>query len=149
MMWMVAALAFAFALVLVPRRPFDGLIRVTLGLLLGVATLPVALFVEALSPIYDSIPFHAETWRAAEAQATVRHEMVGDLIGSEVLVGKSRAQVIELLGDCFGPPPFPVVPKSLNYNLGRADSMRAWAVDWLVVKFDNAGLVDKSYIYMD
>jgi hypothetical protein len=55
------------------------------------------------------------------------------LVDEQAHAGRQRGQLLGLV----------------QFVLGRADSRRARAVDWLVVKFDNAGLVDESYIYMD
>lgn len=68
---------------------------ITLGppvlLVVGVAAYAIADFA-----LYSSRPFDAERWRNGEARE--RNRMAGDLNRSQVLIGKTRDEVVALLG---------------------------------------------------
>ena len=74
--------------------------------------------------------FSAEDWKA---NPTSRYNMVDDLIESHVLLGKSKFEVLEILGE-----PNSILQNKRDiilYNIGRAPSFNEQQEDQLLVEF--------------
>ncbi|MCI0462349.1 MAG: hypothetical protein L0Z62_35810 [Gemmataceae bacterium] len=74
--------------------------------------------------LYSQTPFDSERWRAGDKRQRAR--MIGDLHDQGILLGKSRAEVIELLG-----PPDSVSGRTVYYSYTHGD----WLGDWLKLPY--------------
>ncbi len=91
---------------------------------------------------FDGIPFESTAWKEDEggSDRTVRQRMLEDLLGRHALVGKTRAEIDELLG-------VPVEKDLLAtddyiYYLGPARSSLRIASEWLLLRFENDRVVE-------
>ncbi|MXO70216.1 hypothetical protein [Alteraurantiacibacter buctensis] len=107
------------------------------GLLLLLA--PVALYLAwVITPPLPLRPFDASDWRAvSRSDDYSRQEMVGALIWDDTLEGRTRPQVLALLGPdcecaCFS-------DWDLVYWLGPERNWLSLDSEWLVINFDAAG----------
>ena len=115
---------------------------------LGVLT--VAFVIVAVLGVFHYIQgrqFDPERWQKAKPFSgdDARQKMVDDLIQSALLVGKTRSEVIQLLG-----PPSEYLGK-MAYCLGSSDD--GWfplSIDnaWLVIEFEN-GVVRECAVRAD
>lgn len=125
----------------------SGIFVILFAILIGVLIGP---------DIKNSIKYHkfdAQVWNQEE-ESVARTYMADDLIRNKTLIGLTKAQVIELLGE-----PFPRDPVSgeiypdgaycsdIYYKLGRARGFLAMD-EWLLITFDD-GKVDRCWLYED
>ena len=94
--------------------------------------------------------FDTTAWKQnadIDSEWTARLAMVNDLVASGVLTGKTKAQVLELLG------PETVTAKhkgwDLVYWLGPERGFIRIDSEWLVVRFKGDGLTDEIRIVRD
>lgn len=90
--------------------------------------------------------FDATTWKAAKGASFTdyrREAMVDDLIGRKLVVGRSKSEVLELLGraDQFDLD----ADRDLLYWVGS----RGMSLEWLAVDIDADGKVAKVFIVRD
>lgn len=86
--------------------------------------------------LYSPRPFDAKRWR--EGDARERNRMVGDLNHSQVLIGKTRDEVVTLLG----PANREEARLLLEYELLHSDVFGFWELrELLCLRFDNTGRV--------
>jgi outer membrane protein assembly factor BamE (lipoprotein component of BamABCDE complex) len=97
---------------------------------------------------YLGIPFDATLWRdEVSLRNGVREEMADRLVGRHTLQGKTRAEVISLLGD---PPPTDYFSDwDLVYLLGPERGFMSIDSEWLVVRFGQDGRVTECRIVRD
>jgi len=90
----------------------------------------------------DSLPFDRDTWvRSAEALQSPRFPMAKSLVKSGTLRGKSRAEVVSLLGESFPVSDFP--GWDAVYYLGaNQDAYMPIDPAWLVIRFDGNSNVE-------
>ena len=98
--------------------------------------------------------FDAESWRAQQEYEiekwTPRQRMVDDLIDGGRLNGLTRAQVLELLG----PPvdedfPHGASSSDIHYHVGQERGFLAIDSEWLLIDFDESGVVEDYGLYTD
>jgi hypothetical protein len=94
--------------------------------------------------------FDSKTWKDPELinqDPYPRRDMADELVGRRTLVGKSRAEVLEMLGEA---------PKSeyftdwdVVYWLGPQRGFVAVDSEWLVIRFDESDRVTEAKITTD
>lgn len=87
-------------------------------------------------PQYD---FDRERW-FADKQA--RYEMRDDIIESEILKGKSKSEIIELIGK----PDFPDSTDVWKYDLGTSGAGFGWQFNYLELTFKKGKVSDAKKI---
>lgn len=96
------------------------------------------------SPEGNKMPFISERWKNADSNNpadNTRQRMSGDLINKYKLLGKTRKEIINLLGESDSTNAFP--DWDLKYYLG-SESGTAHP-QWLVIKFnENDSVADFS-----
>lgn len=102
--------------------------------------LHVALFLSALS-IYSHVvydfpvrPFHQADWRS---QPDKRYEMTEDLLARRLLIGKTHAEVIALLGDDY----FRGEDTEIIYTIGFVPQFMTLDPDVLIISFQDGRVV--------
>jgi hypothetical protein len=111
----------------------------------------VALLVGAVLVTRAPLPLIQSWWRAGETRWddpwNRRHRMADWLIFSHSLIGNTRAQVVEKLGE---PPPTEYFRDwSLVYNLGAERGFMSIDSEWLVVRLGADGKVQQARIVRD
>jgi hypothetical protein len=113
------------------RRWWWLLLVLVLFAVIGCIAVPVANHI-----LYSPKTFDAENWRAGNPRQRAR--MVADLRWSGILPGKSRAEVIQLLG-----PPDRESARTLEYDYIHGSLVGDWLElpfanwrEWLWIKFD-------------
>jgi hypothetical protein len=98
--------------------------------------------------LYPGRPFDAQTWLAdAREDSGVRQQMADRLIAHRVLIGKTRSEVIEMLGE---PPPTTYFNDSaLAYRLGAERGFISIDSEWLVLQLGPGGRVSDAAIARD
>lgn len=97
-------------------------------------------------------PFDSNTWKQAQAgqddaSIETRFQMAESVVASGLLLGKSRSEVIALLGNS---PDSGYFKGSLAYELGpQRSSYFAIDSDWLVIQFDGDDQVVEVRIRSD
>jgi len=95
----------------------------TLSLFLLVVLAVVAVLV--MKPAQNRIPFSGSVWQeaAADRDSKVRLEMVDDLISKGLMHGKSKAGIVELLGEPSKVNYFKNAGYDLMYRLGGSGGL--------------------------
>jgi hypothetical protein len=75
-----------------------------------------------------------------------RHRMADSLVASHTLQGKTRAQIIELLG---APEASGISTWDMSYLLGDERGFISIDGEWLVLRFDPAGRVNQAAVVTD
>ena len=84
-----------------------------------------------------------------QGDITPRQKMLGDLLRN-VLPGRSREEVEELLGPSLETPYFKDTGRDLIYILGpQRDSFISIDSEWLLIWFDTSGRLERHEIYTD
>lgn len=114
--------------------------------LLALATILTVLAVRQFA--FPGRSFNAEAWRDESLiRDGVRLEMADRLVAWGTLRGKTREEVIEMMGHqprtCYSRA------GDLVYWLGRERSSFAIDSEWLVIRFDDAGRVSEYHIGTD
>jgi hypothetical protein len=107
--------------------------------------LGVLYYLVALAPL----PFVASWWSSVEwGDDWHRRQRIADgLLLRGALVGKSRTEIVDLLGE---PPPTPYFADwSLVYNLGSERSFIGIDSEWLVLRIGSTGVVTEAAIVRD
>ncbi len=97
---------------------------------------------------FDSAAWKDTSFAVVSQDWPPRLTMVDDLLSSRNhLAGLSRREVVVLLGE---PDPTPYFPGySANYLLGPKRSFMRSGFEWLVVEFDDGGMVASAEIRRD
>lgn len=106
-------------------------------LMVAIASMAVVLgAIAALKPRH--VHFDTVAWRAGERQPErEREEMADDLVARGTILGKTRTEVVGLLGE---PPPTNFFQSfDLVYRLGMERGFVSVDSEWLVVKFGPDG----------
>jgi outer membrane protein assembly factor BamE (lipoprotein component of BamABCDE complex) len=91
--------------------------------------------------------FDRALWRNSATPASVRLRMADDLVNSQKLVGLTRQQVVELLGE---PPKTEYFKEfDLVYYLGAERGFISIDSEWLVLKLGPDGQVKRASIARD
>jgi hypothetical protein len=118
-------------------------------LLIGV---PVAVLVVGgffmLRVAYGPLPFDRVRWDATtDWQDKTRHRMADGLLESGRLIGKSRAEIVNLLGE---PPPTNYFDEfELVYELGQERGLFGIDSEWLVMRIGATGTVSEALLATD
>ena len=127
-----------------PTRP-----RLLLGLIVGVVVVVVA----GLGwwwPTYGSLAFERAEWDAAEAESKEndfrRHRMADTLMWSRTLHGKTKAEVIAILGE---PADHFNRERELTYMLGSTRFFLPIYADLLSIQLNEDGRVSEVWIFHD
>jgi len=90
--------------------------------------------------------FDPNAWKnAVGAQSELRNKMLRDLLAKHNIVGMSKHEVIELLGEPERKDRFSSASgeSDFNYNLGpETESFIPIDSDWLTIKFKEDGAID-------
>ena len=121
--------------------------RPAMRLFLWSAVVLVAFLIVARAPL----PLIQTWWHGEERHWddpwNRRHRMADWLILTHSLIGDTRAQVVEKLGE---PPPTEYFPDwSLVYNLGAERGLMSIDSEWLVVRIADNGKVAEARIVRD
>ena len=95
------------------------------------------------------LPFVQSWWATEEWNDPYhrRHRIADGLLLSGLLVGRSRADVVELLGE---PPPTSYFRDwQLVYNLGAERSWLSIDSEWLVLRVDRSNIVREARLVRD
>ena len=116
---------------------------------ISVATLVVACL--AYVVFWAPLPFIPSWWRSNESnwgdRFSRRHRMADWLIYGGALVGKTRADVVALLGE---PPPTEYFKDwHMVYNLGAERGFISIDSEWLVLRLDAGGIVTEATLRRD
>jgi len=89
--------------------------------------------------------FSSNRWQSANLMTQTRVHMAPDLLGSRQLIGKSRAEVIKLLG------PTTETDKFRDWDMVYVLGPQEGYIDdqWLVLKLDESGRVTKQELVYD
>ena len=125
--------------------------------LIAALTFPVALIALVIGaflfwpvPGFEPMPFDSEGWKAARSPCTldsVRLRMADDLLEKHDLTGRSRADIVELLGEPDETAYFRHY--DLVYHLGRERRLAGLDCEWLVIKLDSNGAAEQVAIATD
>ncbi len=93
-------------------------------------------------------PFDPKAWRADERVGDgVRQEMADRIVARQTLRGKSRAEVVDMLGE---PPPHGnVTGWDMAYWLGLERGFIRLDSEWLIIRLGQDGRVQECRIYRD
>jgi len=87
--------------------------------------------------------------RFIAGDVTPRQKMLGDVV-QNVLPGRTRAELEELLGPSLDTPYFRTTGRDLIYVLGsERDSLFAIDSEWLLIWLDSSGRFERYAIYTD
>jgi hypothetical protein len=97
----------------------------------------------------DDVAFDAEVWKLADRDGIYRNnlpkdsrlKMYRDLMDRDLIFGKTRAEVITLLGEPDNYPYFKRAWRDCNYWIGPQRGLITWGYLWLGVRFDKLGRV--------
>lgn len=107
------------------------------------AALAVTVALGACGPRHPQRPFEPAAWAAADLMASTRAEMAEDLVASGRLLGKSRSEVVALLG---APTP---TDKWRDYDLIYVIGPDLIDFEWLLIRLDGRGRVADVHIRSD
>lgn len=118
-------------------------------LLIGVPAavlLAVAFFVVRVA--YGPLPFDRSRWDVVtDWRDTTRHRMADGLLESGSLIGKSRAEIVTLLGE---PPPTSYFDEfDLVYELGPERGFLGIDSEWLVMRMGATRTVSEARLVTD
>lgn len=99
----------------------------------------------------DDVPFDAVAWREAtrrkeqqgEVPRNVRLNMYRDLMGKDLIFGKTRKELIAMLGEPENCPYLDWPWKHFSYWVGQEDGLIRWNNLWIGVHFDNLDRVQQ------
>ena len=103
--------------------------------------LGIAVYIGLVSALFSylfyepQLDFNKEKW---DTDKKSRFEMRDDIVESEILIGKSKSEIIEFIGK----PEFNDSTDVWNYNLGMSGAGLGWQFNSLEVSFEN-GKVSK------
>ena len=99
--------------------------------------------------------FDRQVWMQYE-ESVARTYMADDLIENKKLIGLTKEEVIELLGEPYYRDPadgstFPygAYGSDMHYLLGRSRGFLAIDSEWLMMTFDEDGKIDRCWLYED
>lgn len=90
--------------------------------------------------------FESDEWRAADpfASCSARYRMKDELLAKELVVGRTRSEVIAMLGEPSADEDGERADDSLEYIIG------CWIdCDHLIVEFDAGDHLVRAYVYQD
>ncbi|MCC7439650.1 MAG: hypothetical protein IT211_14280 [Armatimonadetes bacterium] len=95
-------------------------------------------------------PFHSETWKKVSEDRTSnkRLAMVNDLLEQNLLNGRSRNQVLDLLGNAEPQSYFTSYGYQMMYILGDGRGLLP-GPNYLAIKFDDDGHVAEAEVMQD
>lgn len=102
----------------------------------------------------DDVAFNAELWRDAtrkreqkgEVPRDTRLNMYRDLMGRDLIFGKTKKEIIELLGEPENCPYLDWPWKHFNYWVGQEDGLVRWNGLWMGIYFDKLDRVQQVEI---
>lgn len=99
---------------------------------------------------FDSAQWkHEAAFESAGSDISVRQKMLGDVV-SNVLPGRDRRQLEEMLGPSLDTPYFASSGRDLIYLLGRErDSMFGVDSEWLLIWLDGSGRFERYQVWTD
>jgi hypothetical protein len=114
------------------------------------AALAVVAFAISIWLTMTPLPFDRTQWDATlnSRSDTTRHRMADGLVQSKGLVGKSRSEIVEMLG----PPDTRTLWPELwdaNYYIGPCRHIVGVDTEFLVLKFDDSGILTAAAITED
>ena len=121
--------------------------RLLIGAAAAIAVAAGAWYAAYVPPL----PFNASIWRAREDLVSdslhVRGRMAEGLVSSGALIGKSRDEIVGLLG----PPPSTDKFRDHDLVYWLCPDRGLWGIDseWLVMDFDEAGVVADADVIED
>ncbi len=100
---------------------------------------------------FSPTPFDSDIWRGSPSDHThhsIRLRMVDDLLARHSPVGRTRANVVALLGEPDGTTYFSDFDMVYHLGLERGG---AFSIDseWLVLRLDDAGVVQEALLVTD
>lgn len=129
-------------------RTVLGVLGVILAAIVAVVALLTGIFLFAPRSGVESWQFESSVWKSTVpgTRDETRLFMVDDLLATHTLVGRSRADIVNLLGEPDSTPYFRHY--DMVYYLGR--ERRAFGIDseWLVLKL-SAGRVSEARLVTD
>jgi len=120
---------------------------------LGLIALVLAVGISTLAAIHHwktrPLPFDRAVWNAEaeDVEDFRRHRMADSLVQERRLLGKSRAEVISMLGEPTATSHFREY--DLVYVLGNERGWMSIDSEWLLLKLDIAGRVSAAEIARD
>ncbi len=99
---------------------------------------------------FDSMAFDSPTWKASPSEFShdsVRLRMVDDFLKSHHPVGKSRAEIVALLGEPDNTPYFHNY--DMVYHLGQERNSLPIDSEWLVLRLNSANIVIEARLARD
>jgi hypothetical protein len=130
---------------------------IALGILTAVGALAfvalsVAVVIRLGTGTHDFYPvaFESGAWRANPSQfshESIRLRMADDFLATQAPVGKSRDQIVALLGEPDETPYFR--DYGMVYHLGQERGFFAIDSEWLVFRVDDQGQVGEALIVRD
>lgn len=99
------------------------------------------------APMSTNLPFIPEKWKNANSSNpndNTRNRMSADLLMHHRLYGKNRKDILDLLGEPDKTNKFP--NWEMKYSLGPSPESGNPDIDWLVIKFDEKGVVGEYHI---
>lgn len=163
--WIATTICFISGIIVLVKRKsgfsyFHTAVSL-LGVVLSGMYLALIVFVLGLfigPEIKNSIKyrnFDAQVWNQSE-ESDARVYMADDLIRDKTLIGLTKTEVIELLGEPFYRDPndgstFPygAYESDIHYKLGNARGFLAIDWEWLMITFGDDGKVDRCWLYED
>ena len=102
----------------------------------------------------DDVPFNAELWRAASRKSEQRGEvpkdtrlnMYRDLMGKDLIFGKTRKELIAMMGEPENCPYLDWPWKHFNYWVGQEVGLIRWHNIWIGIYFDKLDRVQQVEI---
>lgn len=88
---------------------------------------------------YPAKDFDKQKWQSNIEQ---RYEMSADIIVSKILIGKTKNQVIELLGNDYSTDN----DRTITYDLGHVPSLFNIDPDFLEIEFENGIVINVNQI---
>jgi len=146
--WLVAA-ALIFARI--SRKATVKPVSYVVGVVTSyVATLSFLLALPIVDDYSHRRVFDSELWKASlaeESQDPIKLQMVDDLLRKHPLVGLSRSQVLDLLGEPLRTDKFS--DWDLVYWLGPERALFSIDSEWLVIRFDSSQKVTDAKVVSD
>jgi hypothetical protein len=158
--FLISCIPVASMLVVIGLRFFRGAKVKVFSYIFGLAApfftmIAIISFGPTISGYIYQEDFDAVEWRAQDRSFSdpmwpPRLRMVDNLISSGRLNGLSETEVFELLG----PPqekgfPYGVAKEDTHYYLGPERGIVRMDSEWLVIRFNSEGKVEKYWIYRD
>ena len=116
--------------------------------LVWVVSVVVAALVVVKCAVFPGRAFDAVLWNdKTQVESGVRQSMADRLVADAVLVGRTRAEVVAMLGE--PEPPGQVLGWELVYSLGPTRALLGIDFEWLVARLGSDGRVAKALVVRD